>query len=35
MNALGNQILWRLLHTLGARLRAANSKAVGTTMEQG
>ena len=33
--ALGNQILWRLLHTLGARLRAANSKAVGTTMEQG
>lgn len=31
--ALGNQILWRLLHTLGARLRAANTQVARSAQE--
>lgn len=33
--ALGNQILWRLLHTLGARLRSSNIRAARFALERG
>jgi cAMP-binding proteins - catabolite gene activator and regulatory subunit of cAMP-dependent protein kinases len=32
--ALGNQILWRLMHTLGGRLREANSRAAKFALER-
>lgn len=33
--ALGNQILWRLMHTLGGRLREANKRAAQFALERG
>ena len=33
--ALGNQILWRLLNTLGSRLRASNARAARFALERG